>query len=208
MSRVFILSGLSGTGKSGMIDVARESGYVVLKSFNKFLLDVRFGYGQPTHKFLVMDSFMQAYHTTDAIGYESDKPWMVERSVIDHYFYSIHKNGYVQSETDKEDMNRMILTYFKFLTWDFTKQLVIVDIMNLDKNWINKVLSESKFRSMYWKSYEDYIYDQVKYKFWFFNKLDELKIPYSISHLDVTDLARDFSIEYRDDLIKNQFYLD
>lgn len=195
---VFILSGISGTGKSCILEDSRRMGVKGLRSFNKFLLNVRFGYGQPSHRFLIMDMFMQAYHIQDFTRDEiSNQTWMLERSVLDGYYFTIKKFGYQQSEQDIEDMNHMLGLYFQYLTNSGEKPLVIVDIWNLDRDWIARNLKEEDTRANCWDKVDEYLKDQQEYKIWYFNKLKDLGLDYEVIRLNIEDVERDFHPDYR-----------
>lgn len=195
---VFILSGMSGTGKSCILEDSRRMGVKGLRSFNKFLLDVRFGYGQPSYKFLIMDMFMQAYHIQDFSRNElGSETWMLERSVLDGYYFTIRRFGYQQSDQDIQDMNHMLDLYFGYLTDSGSRELVIVDIWNLDESWISKNLSEEWTRKNCWDEVPKYLESQEDYKSWYFKKLDELGIKYSKLDLRINNVQEDFTPDRR-----------
>ena len=194
---VFILSGISGTGKSCILEDSRLMGVKGLRSFNKFLLSVRFGYGQPTHKFLIMDMYMQVYHTQD---FNRDtfrnETWMLERCILDGYYFATEVFGYKQDEGEINDMNHMIREYFNLLTDGGNKPLYIINIINRDKNWIAKNLKEEPTRGNCWSDVSDYLRSQSRYKQWYFTKLNELGIKYDVLLIDIDDI-NDFTPDYR-----------
>lgn len=195
---VFVLSGMSGTGKSCILEDSRLMGVKGLRSFNKFLLSVRFGYGQPTHKFLIMDMYMQVYHIRD---FNRDtfrnEAWMLERCILDGYYFTTEVFGYKQTEQEINDMNHMLREYFKLLTDDGNKPLYIIDIVNKDRDWIAKNLHEEPTRENCWSKVDDYLESQDKYKCWYFTKLNELGIDYDTMHIEINDITNDFTPDYR-----------
>jgi len=202
---VFILSGMSGTGKSCILEDARRMGAKGLRSFTKFLLDVRFGDGHPTHEFLLQSAFMQVYNIQD---YDRDNlgkdTWVLERSVLDYYFYHIRNHSGEQSLFDVADMNHMLDVYFYLLTSDGDRKLYIVDIWNLDKNWIKRAMDEEwTRRNSFGGDVQTYLDAQNAYKTWFFSKLDELKIPYEKLTIKINNVETDFTPEMRRAWIKD-----
>jgi len=194
---------MSGTGKSCILEDSRRQGVKGFRSFNKFLLDVRFGYGQPSYKFLIMDMFMQVYHIQDYDREDRGKvTWMLERSVLDAYYFVIEKFGYQQTEQDIEDMNHMLKIYFNLLTDDGSRPLVLVDIWNLDRDWIAKNISEEHTRSNCWSKVDEYLKDQENYKEWIYSKLKELDIKFTTLDLVIRKVSKDFTPDYRRTWIK------
>lgn len=196
--KTYILSGLAGTGKSAFLGDCRLKGAYTFRTFNKFLLDVRFGYQSKGNDFLIMDSFMQAFHIMDFMdGMCMASPLVIERAVLDQYFYLTKVNGYEQSKSEIEDMNHIIRSYFKFVSDSERRDIVIVDMWNRDPEWISTVLSEDWTRSSRFKSVDDYLKAQEEYKSWYFSKLDELEIKYTVLKIDVKDAKSEFTAVIR-----------
>lgn len=201
---VFILSGISCTGKSCFLEDSRVRGCKGLRSFNKFLLDVRFGYDKNTFDFLIMNTFMQAYQCQD---YDRDEfnnhTVVVERSILDPYFYLLHIDRYVQSQSEVDDMNHMIKLYFYLLTNDGTKPIKIIRFINLDKDWITKSLNEEWTRKTAFPTVEGYLNQQDDYHTWFTKKLDELGIKYELDEIVIHDISKDWTPEMRRSYIES-----
>lgn len=199
---VFVISGMSGTGKSCMLEDSRSIGCRVLRSNSKLLLNTRMGDGVKLYNFLLTDCFMQAVHIQDFMReVEDDKPWLVERSIIDHYYFGVVKSKYVQHQQDVDDMNRKIKDYFSLITENFTRDLVIVDIWNLDRGWISRSL-ENEFRKELVDSIDEYLTMQEGYKTYLYGKLKELEIPYDVIQLRVYDVKSQWTPDLRRSWIK------
>lgn len=203
MKPVYVLSGMSCTGKSTLLEHARTKGVKIIKSHTKQLLNMRFGYGKNSFDFLIMSQFMQVLSIADFdLGNEGKDIWMCERSIIDQYYFDLNKNGISQDLFEVDDMKNVIKSYFNYITSFGKKPLVIIDIYNYDKDWITASLSEHETRSYLWKSADEYIVSQSKYKEWYFNLLLELGINYEVIKLEIADISR-FNSRVRDAWINN-----
>lgn len=150
-----------------------------------------------------MDMFMQVYHIQDYDREDRGKvTWMLERSVLDAYYFVIEKFGYQQTEQDIEDMNHMLKIYFNLLTDNGSRPLVLVDIWNLDRDWIAKNISEEHTRSNCWSKVDEYLKDQENYKEWIYSKLKELDIRFTTLDLVIRKVSKDFTPDYRRTWIK------
>lgn len=192
---VFILSGMSGTGKSFILELARWYGIRPLKSFNKFLLDIDFGYGVPTKDYLIMNQLMQAYHIQD---YEypnnGSEKWIIERSIIDGYFYRIKSDKKLKLTSEyRLKISHIIEIYFNLVSSDKSRPIVIIDILNNDKTWIETTLNENKFRKSSFGNVSKYLEWQDTYKEFYFSTLDRLGIPYTKIPLVINDVTVDFT---------------
>lgn len=204
MKPTFVLSGMSCTGKSTILEHSRLFGVKVIKSHTKQLLDMRFGYGKDSFDFIAMAYFIQAISISDYdLDNEGKDIWMVERSILDQYYFLTCRGSVTQNKSEIADMNNVIKSYFMYITAFGKRPLTIVDINNYDASWVEKSLSEHITRRYLWNAPEPYFNDQLKYKLWYFNKLDELGIKYEILKLDILDISQ-FNPEVRENwIIKN-----
>jgi hypothetical protein len=194
----FVLSGMSGTGKSCIIEDARSMGFKVLRSFNKILLDTSMGDGVPLHTNLIADAYMQAYHIYDYARSEiNEYPLMIERSLLDHYFYLIKVSGYEQSIKEYQDMIDKLSIYFKFITNYFSKKLILIEINNYDTKWINQSLSENEHRKSIFNNDKVYLEYQKEYRMWIISMMNILNIPYDSINLDIHKVDKEFTAEIR-----------
>lgn len=201
MSSVFVLSGISGTGKSTILEHSRSKGLKVLKSHTKHLLNMRFGVGESLKVPLELAYFLQAVAISDFdLGNEDRYDWMCERSILDQYYFRINRLKYVQNLSDFEDMFNAVKSYYNYITAFGKRNLVIIDIHNYDSSWILDSLLKDEFKRMLWKSVDDYLSDQISYKKWYFDMMDSLDIPYEVIRLDIQSLSH-FNAEKRDEWI-------
>jgi hypothetical protein len=129
------------------------------------------------------------------------EPWVVERSIIDHYFFGVVLGKRQQTASDIEDMDRKIRDYFRLITDDFTRELVIVSIWNWDRDWIELSL-ENEFRKELVSKVDNYLRLQVDYKNFYFSKLIQFGIKYRELRKEIMNVKSDFTPEMRREWIK------
>jgi len=160
------------------------------------------GNGVNLYEHLLTDCFMQVVHIQDFMrGSSENAPWVLERSIIDHYYFGVVKGKYVQNSIDVEDMNRKIKDYFSLVTDNFTRELVIVNIWNYDKDWISRSL-QNEFRQKLVDSVDEYLVMQYGYKSFLFDKLKELGVQYKLCCIEVHDVKTEWTPEIRRQWIK------
>jgi hypothetical protein len=205
--QTWILLGLSGTGKTCLAGDVKSMGGQRITTFNKWLLDNRFGDGVPSNLSLVKDSIMylvHIHHWTQGLTFP--EPLCIERCIIDQYFYLTQLAGYSQTKDEVKDMNHIIDLYLKYSTAFGKRELNIVDIWNLDRNWIKHNLDESESRRNFIPDEDTYLRVQGEYKDWYFSKLNEFTIPYKYYKIVVKDVLTDFTPEIRREWISKYIF--